>query len=106
RMSGIDPLTLGVEEEFLLVDPDTFELRPGNDPVLRRARRSVGEDVQPELFESQVELATPICHTLQEVELAVRERRGALAAGAADAGCRLVAMGTHPFASWKDHTVT
>jgi glutamate---cysteine ligase / carboxylate-amine ligase len=100
------PLSLGVEEEYLLVDAQTLDVRGRSGTVLRRAHEGVGDDVQPELFSGEVESATPICTTLDEVSDTLRERRRLLAAAAAEAGCRLVATGTHPFARWQEQRIT
>jgi carboxylate-amine ligase len=100
------PLSVGVEEEYLLVDAETFDVRGHSGTVLRQAYEQLGEDVQPELYSGEVESATPICWTLDEVEVALRERRRQLGAGAAEVGCRLAAAGTHPFARWQDQRIT
>lgn len=88
--------TVGVEEEFHLADLTTGALRPDAAQVLAAARRRLGDDVDPELLRSQVEVGTATCTTLAEVrrEL-VRLRRG-LANSAAEAGCVLLASGTYP----------
>src|SRR4051794_38483470 len=62
-----DQFTLGVEEEFLTVDPATFDLRPRSHRVLDAARDSLGAAVQPELTLAQVEIATGVCTTLDDV---------------------------------------
>lgn len=88
--------TVGVEEEFHLADLTTGVLRPDAGQVLAAARRRLGDDVDPELLRSQVEVGTATCSTLAEVrgEL-VRLRRG-LADSAAEVGCVLLASGTYP----------
>lgn len=88
--------TVGVEEEFHLADLTTGALRPDASQVLAAARRRLGDDVDPELLRSQVEVGTATCTTLTEVrsEL-VRLRRG-LADSAEAAGCALLASGTFP----------
>ena len=78
---------------------------PGAEDVLRRARRTLGEDrVVPELRASQLEVLTPVCRTLSEV-------RGELAAAvgcgsAEEAGVRIAAASTHPFSHWQDQPIT
>lgn len=94
--------TVGVEEEFHLADVATGTLRPDASQVLDAARRRLGDDVDPELVRSQVEVGTATCTTLAQVrsEL-VRLRRG-LAASAESVGCVLLASGTYP--GWVGQT--
>jgi len=88
--------TVGVEEEFHLADLTTGALRPDASQVLAAARRRLGDDVDPELLRSQVEVGTATCTTLTEVRTElVRLRRG-LADSAEAAGCALLASGTFP----------
>ncbi|HEY2302314.1 MAG TPA: glutamate--cysteine ligase [Acidimicrobiales bacterium] len=100
------PLSVGVEEEFLLVDSEHLDVRGRSAMVLRSAYDQVGGDVQPELYSGEVESATPVCWTLDELGGALRRRRELLGRGAAEAGCRLFASGTHPFARWQDQRIT
>ena len=98
--------TIGVEEEFQIVHPDSRELRPRAGRILPRAREAVGEEVTNELFLSQIEVGTPVCRTLAEVrDHLTRLRRGLIEAAGRD-GSAIVAAGTHPFSHWVDQTVT
>ena len=101
----MDPITLGVEEEFLVVEAATGDLVPRSDLVLPRARQRLGDDVAGELNRCQVEVGTPVCHTLDEVRTALTRLRAGVAAGAAEAGCDIVALGTHPCGMWHDQAV-
>ena len=92
-------LTLGVEEEYLLLDPESGL------PVARSARvRAVADrmsavepqEVEPELLQAQVEIGTPVCRSLEEVAEHLVRLRGAVAAAAAAADCRPAAMGAAP----------
>jgi gamma-glutamyl:cysteine ligase YbdK (ATP-grasp superfamily) len=74
--------TLGVEEEYQIINPDTRALRPRAARVLPNAREDLGDDVTNEFYLSQIEIGTPICRTLAEVRAElVRLRRGVMAAG-------------------------
>lgn len=86
-------LSIGVEEEFLLVDADSREVAPSAAKVLSTARET-GCDLQAELTEFQVESATPVCRTMDEVRAELTAARGALNALAAQHGARIVATGT------------
>ena len=88
--------TVGVEEEFHLVDAVTGALRPDAPQVLAAARRRLGDEVAPELLRSQAETGTAVCSTLGEVRAELDRLRRGLAAGAASQGCSLLASGTFP----------
>jgi carboxylate-amine ligase len=97
--------TIGVEEEFLVVDAATRALRPDGPALLPAARDRLGEDVHPELHRSQLETNTPVGETLADMRAALTRLRAELADIVAAAGCRLAATGTHPFSSWTDDPV-
>jgi len=104
---GTDPsFTFGVEEEYLIVDAETRELRPRAEAVLPSARRALGDQVQPELSMSQIEVETGVCHTLAEVRTELVRLRAEVTAAAEKAGSRLAASGTHPFSDWRDQAIT
>ncbi|KNB54291.1 carboxylate-amine ligase [Streptomyces caatingaensis] len=101
--------TLGVEEEYLLVDPVTGLPRPmavevkaaaGADEVTERG------EVQRELLQAQVEVATPVCAELAEVGGHLLRLRHAVAAAAEDAGCRVLASGAAPVRDGQGAPVT
>lgn len=98
--------TVGVEEEYLIVDAVSRELRPRAESVLRPARRALGDQVQPELSLSQIEVETGVCHTLAEVRTQLGRLRAEVTSAAAEAGSRLAASGTHPFADWRQQAIT
>jgi glutamate---cysteine ligase / carboxylate-amine ligase len=99
-------MTVGVEEEFFVVDADTGELALTADPLLDAARPRLGsEAVCPELNRCQIEIQTRVCETLAEVEHDLRHLRTQLSALGAPIGLDIVASGTHPFSSWADQEV-
>ncbi|MBA2341750.1 MAG: carboxylate-amine ligase [Pyrinomonadaceae bacterium] len=99
-----EQFTIGVEEEYQIVHPQTRELRPRAARLL--AQEAVGENVTPELYLSQIEIGTPICHTLADVRhQLVRLRREVIRAAERD-GSRIAAAGTHPFSHWEDQQIT
>jgi len=107
RVVGQDPsFTVGVEEEYLIVDAETRELRPRAEVVLPDARQALGAQVQPELSLSQIEVETAVCHTLDEVRAELGRLRAEVMAAAEKAGSRVVASGTHPFSHWRDQAIT
>ncbi|MET9291018.1 glutamate--cysteine ligase [Streptomyces sp. NPDC003077] len=86
--------TLGVEEEFFLVDPDSGAVVAAGSRVVRRAREALGDLVSGEFTEYQVEGKTPPCATPGEVEGHLLRVRTHLAAAAREEGLRIVASGT------------
>ncbi len=98
--------TLGVEEEYQIIDAETRQLRPREAEVLRRAKAALGENVQPEFHASQVEIATPVCRTLAEARVQVVGARRAVIDAARRDGNRLGAAGTHPFSDSDSQPIT
>ncbi|MEU9077943.1 glutamate--cysteine ligase [Kitasatospora sp. NPDC004745] len=94
-------LTLGIEEEYLLLHPATG-LPVARAAQVRRAARLQPalerDEVQHELLQAQLEVATPVCHGLEEAGGHLLRMRLALGEAARQEGCRLVASGAAPFA--------
>ena len=101
---GDGEYTLGVEEEYQIVDSGTRELRSWGGRVVEGARLEAGE-VAAELMESQVEAVSPVCRTLSEVRLELLRLRRAVIQAAGEEG-RIVAASTHPFSRWQNQAVT
>ncbi|HSH77821.1 MAG TPA: glutamate--cysteine ligase, partial [Herpetosiphonaceae bacterium] len=102
----VEAWTLGVEEEYQVIDAATRELHPDGERVLHAAQAALGDDVQPELMQSQIEMATPVCATLADVRAALTEARRTLIQAAALHGDRLGAAGTHPYSEWRAQQTT
>jgi carboxylate-amine ligase len=99
--------TLGVEEEYQIIDPETRALCPRAGDVLRRARQALGEDrVVPELRASQLEVLTPVCRTLPEVRAQLLRLRKGVTRAAEEEGLRVAAASTHPFSHWREQPIT
>lgn len=91
-------LTVGVEEEFLLVDPVTAQPVPAADDVLATAPPCRhGAVLKRELQRSQIEAASPVCTTLDELRTCLAEARAVLADAAASLGVRVLPVGCPPF---------
>ena len=104
--SQAEDFTLGMEEEYFLVDPVTRALRGDSDAVIAQARETVEDQADHELQLSQLESVTPVCRTLGEVRSHLSRLRRELASAAEAVGNRLVASGTHPFSHWDEDRVT
>ena len=103
--AGGSSYTLGVEEELHVVDATTAELAPKIDEIMARLE-DLAEFVSYELFQSVLEIKTPVCRTAAEAEKHLRELRGRIASWAAACDASLAAAGTHPFSRYKDQKVT
>ena len=101
-----EDFTLGVEEEFLLVNPETRRLVPKADAVLAHAPADGETTVKHELQLAQVEAGTAVCRTLAELRAEIVGLRRTLAAAAESAGCRIASAGSHPFPPGDDSRVT
>ncbi|MGB9376498.1 MAG: glutamate--cysteine ligase [Mycobacteriales bacterium] len=88
--------TLGVEEEFHLVDAASGSLRTAAPEVLAALGRREADEVDPELLRTQVEIQTPACAELAEIRSHLGRLRSSLGANAAQVGCRIAASGTWP----------
>lgn len=100
-------LTLGIEEEYQIIDPVTREMRSfitqflDNDRVVMIER-----ELKPELHQSMVELGTPACHTASQLHEELAKQRNFLIGLAEQKGLAVVAAATHPFSRWLDQPVT
>jgi carboxylate-amine ligase len=100
-------LVLGIEEEYLLVDPLTRELVRSPDPgFMPTCRDALGERVTVELLQSQVEVGTPVCEGIDAARRELAHLRQAVARIAREHGMALMAASTHPFASWDEQRHT
>lgn len=101
-----EAFTLGVEEEYQLIDPRTRALRPRADRVLAHAQQILGDAVQPELQRAQIETVSSVCHTLADVRAALAHARRTVIAAAANDKQQVAAVATHPFSHWNDQQIT
>jgi carboxylate-amine ligase len=102
-----DPFTLGVEEEYMLLDPETFDLVQHIDTVLAGINEEeFVERVSPELMQSVLEISTPVCHNAHDVDGELRRLRGYVTALAGKEGLRVGSAGTHPFSLFERQRIT
>jgi carboxylate-amine ligase len=101
------PSTIGIEEEYLLVDLESRDLcsEPPED-FMRRCREVLGEHVTPEFLRCQIEVGTPVCESLADVRRELAFFRRSIAAEAKAHGIGLMAASTHPFADWRAQVTT
>ncbi|HVG18007.1 MAG TPA: carboxylate-amine ligase [Blastocatellia bacterium] len=98
--------TLGIEEEFQIIDPVTRELRSHITEMIDEGRMILGEQVKPEMHQSMIEVGTGICNNIQEARADLVRLRRTVASLAESKGLRIAAASTHPFSNWKDQKIT
>ena len=101
-------ITLGVEEEFFLVDPSSRDLLTDPDPAIFEAcEKAAGPHrVVREFMRSQIETNTCVCGSVTELREALRETRRIVITAATEHGAAVMASSTHPFASWRAQAPT
>ncbi len=98
-------LTIGIEEEYQIIDPETRELRSYITEILHDDTLLLGE-IKPELHQSIVEIGTRVCQTPAEACAELKRLRGMVIGLAARKGLKVVAAGTHPFTHWTTQEIT
>jgi carboxylate-amine ligase len=107
RFGESPPFTLGVEEEYMLLDPQTFDLVQHVDTVLTAVENGeFTERIGPELMQSVVEISTPVCRTAGDVEGELRRLRNYVTEIARSEDLRVGSAGTHPFSLFERQRIT
>ena len=101
------PLTLGIEEEYQIIDPQTRDLRTYISELLTQdMARAKRLDLKPELMQSQVEVGSHICRNIKEARAEIVRLRREVLELADENGLMIAAASTHPFARWEDQIIT
>ncbi len=98
--------TIGVEEEFQIIDPATWELRSHVSELIAAGTPSLGDQIKQEMHQSIVEVGTRVCSDVSELGREMVRVRSELADAAERVGLAVAAAGTHPFAQWVDQVIT
>src|SRR5207249_6671887 len=102
-----DAFTLGVEEEYMLLDRETLDLVQHVEAVLEAAAgHELEPRVNPELMQSVLEIATPVCRTPAEVDVELKKLRSYVTGIAREQGMRVGSAGTHPFSLFERQRIT
>ena len=103
-MSQQEPsFTIGIEEEYLLVDKASRNL--ANDPpkaIMEACEKKLAKQVSPEFLRCQIEVGTTVCKSVQEARKELAHLRGTIAEISGEHGLAPIAASTHPFARWED----
>ncbi len=98
-------LTLGIEEEYQIIDPQSRELKSYITEILK-GDSMILDEVKPELHQSMVEIGSRVCHTPQELRGELVRLRGMVMDLAGKNGLVIAAAGTHPFSCWTKQEIT
>lgn len=94
--------TIGIEEEYLLVDTDTGDLAKAPDALMDACYADLEGKVSPEFLQCQIEVGSGVCQTIGEARDDLRHLRATVMHHAAQHGLAPIAASCHPFADWKD----
>ena len=98
--------TLGVEEEYMVVDPQSRGLTSHDQKIVELASRIVDDQVKAEMHQAVVEVGTTICKDVEEARKDLSNLRRTVSNVAGDLGLRIGAAGTHPFSHWSSQLIT
>jgi carboxylate-amine ligase len=93
--------TIGIEEEYLLVDRESLDLAEAPEALMEDCRAELEGQVSPEFLQCQIEVGTRVCRTVGEARDDLRRLRAGVARHAARHGLAPIAVSCHPFADWK-----
>lgn len=94
--------TLGIEEEYLLVDRDTLDLAVAPEAMMQACQNDFEGQVSPEFLQCQIEIGTRVCANIAAARDDLRRLRACVSKHAAEHGLSPIAVSCHPFATWKD----
>lgn len=101
------PLTLGIEEEYQIIDPETRDLYAYISKLLSLDQKGEGQlDLKPEFMQSQVEVGSHVCEDIKGIRQEVVRLRRAVCEMGETNGVQIAAASTHPFARWQDQAIT
>jgi glutamate---cysteine ligase / carboxylate-amine ligase len=98
--------TLGVEEEYMVIDPETRELKSHEQKIVHEGQKVIKDKVKAEMHQAVVEVGTDICQNIDEAWLDVATLRKTISGIAQSLGLAMGASGTHPFSHWESQLIT
>src|ERR1700755_2595854 len=98
--------TLGVEEEYMVIDPQSRELKSHEQKIVVEGQKIIRDKVKAEMHQAVVEVGTDICRDISEARQDVGTLRKTISQIAADQGLWVGASGTHPFSHWESQLIT
>src|ERR1700746_2457372 len=98
--------TLGIEEEFQVVDPETRELKSHIQELFTEGEKRLKDEIKREMHDAVIEVGTPICSNVAEARREVTRLRGEIIRLTRESGLRIAAAGTHPISHWSKVPIT
>ncbi|MFY8128761.1 MAG: carboxylate-amine ligase [Chitinophagaceae bacterium] len=98
--------TLGVEEEYMVIDPNTRELKSHEQKIVQEGQKLIKDKVKAEMHQAVVEVGTDICKDVEEAYKDVATLRSTISGIAGSLGLAMGASGTHPFSHWDSQLIT
>ena len=98
--------TIGVEEEYMVIDPATLELKSHEQRIVQEGQKMIRDKVKAEMHQAVVEVGTDICHDVDEAFRDIGVLRSTISGIANSLGHAVAAAGTHPFSLWQSQLIT
>jgi carboxylate-amine ligase len=98
--------TLGIEEEYMVMDPHTRELKSHEQKIVTEGQKVIRDKVKAEMHQAVVEVGTDICENIDVAHRDVSTLRHVISQIAGDLGLWVGASGTHPFSHWERQLIT
>lgn len=98
--------TIGIEEEYQVIDPETRELTSHEQKIVNEAEKILDEQVKAEMHQAVVEVGTTVCKDITQAREEISHLRKSISKVANDLGYRIGAAGTHPFSKWETQLIT
>lgn len=102
----MEKFTLGVEEEYMVIDPQTRELTSHDQKIVELASLIINDSVKAEMHQAVVEVGTGICNDVDQAYKEIKDLRRVVSEVASSLGLKIGAAGTHPFSHWSKQLIT
>ncbi|HNV29151.1 MAG TPA: carboxylate-amine ligase [Cyclobacteriaceae bacterium] len=102
----MEKFTLGVEEEYMVIDPQTRELTSHDQKIVELASNIIKDSVKAEMHQAVVEVGTGICKDVDQAYKEIKDLRKIVSEVAGSLGLKIGAAGTHPFSHWSKQLIT
>jgi len=96
-MKIFDELTIGIEEEYQIIDTESRELTSFISEFMEQGAMLFHDNVKPEFLQSQIEVGSRVCKNIKEARSEICRLRNLVSGIAAKNNCKIIAAGTHPF---------
>ncbi len=103
---SLPELTIGIEEEYQIIDPETRELCSSAPEFMEEGRQVLQDQIKPEFMQSQVEVGSQVCRNMKEARQEIVRLRRSICQLAVKKGLAVAAASTHPFSEWSEQQIT